>query len=235
VENHHQITLAVRLKSVFLEIAGWLIPLVVSAPSLFIWAGLMTMPLIVYLAIMFLSLFDPTIQFHGQEPSGSYFLSAIDVLLLGGPYLTDKVISILGILIMIYATVYLNIKRKKGLVTSGPYRLVRNPQYFGAILFTSNLTSRSYREVLGDVGWLSPGGTLLIWFGTLGAYILLAWVEEMHLLGVFGEAYTEYRNKTAFVIPFAVTRRRWLEIVVSTGFPVLLLAGLVFLNRVLYP
>jgi protein-S-isoprenylcysteine O-methyltransferase Ste14 len=189
------------------------------------------------LVIMFLSLFDPTIQFHvhGQEPSGSYFLSAIDVLLLGGPHLPDKVISILGILIMIYAAVYLNIKRKKGLVTSGPYRLVRNPQYFGAILFTINLTSRSYQEVLGDVGWLGPGGTLLIWLGTLGAYILLAWVEEMHLLGVFGEAYSEYRNKTAFLIPFAVTRRRWLEIVISIVSPVLLLAGLVLLNRALYP
>jgi len=234
MKNRHQTTLARRLKSVFLEIAGWLIPLVASAPSLFIWAGLMTMPLIVYLVIMFLSLFDPTIQFHGQEPSGSYFLTAIDVLLLGGPHLPDKVISILGILIMIYATIYLNIKRKKGLVTSGPYRLVRNPQYFGAILFTSNLTSRSYREVLGDVGWLGPEGTLLIWFGTLGAYILLAWVEEMHLLGVFGEAYSEYRNKTAFLIPFAVTRRRWLEIIISIVFPMLLL-GLVLLNRVLYP
>jgi protein-S-isoprenylcysteine O-methyltransferase Ste14 len=235
MDNHQQITPTERIKSAFLEIAGWLIPMVVSAPSLFIWAGLMTMPLVVYLVIMFLSLVDPTIQFHGQEPSASYFLSAIDVLLLGGPHLPDKVISILGILIMIFTTIYLNIKRKKGLVTSGPYRIVRNPQYFGAILFTSNLTSRSYREVLGDMGWLGPWGTLLIWFGTLGAYILLAWVEEMHLLGIFGEAYSTYQNKTAFLIPFTVTRRRWLEIVIAIIFPILLLVGLVSLNRMLYP
>jgi protein-S-isoprenylcysteine O-methyltransferase Ste14 len=224
-----------KLKSVFFEIAGWLIPLIVSGPSLFIWAGLMTMPLIVYLVLMFLSLFNPAIRFHGQEPSVPYFLSALDVLLLGGPHPPDKVMSILGIFIMVYATVYLNIKRKKGLVTSGPYRWVRNPQYLGAILFIINLTSRSYREVLGDVGWLGPRGTLLVWLGTLGAYILLALVEEAHLARMFGETYTAYRNKTAFLIPFVVTRQRWLEITVSAVIPMLLLWGLVLLNKTLYP
>jgi protein-S-isoprenylcysteine O-methyltransferase Ste14 len=224
-----------KLKSVFFEMAGWLIPLIVSGPSLFIWAGLMTMPLIVYLVLMFLSLFNPAIRFHGQEPSVPYFLSALDVLLLGGPHPPDKVMSILGIFIMVYATVYLNIKRKKGLVTSGPYRWVRNPQYLGAILFIINLTSRSYREVLGDVGWLGPGGTLAVWLGTLGAYILLALIEEAHLTREFGAAYAAYRNKVAFLIPFVVTRRRWLEIGASIFVPVLLLWGLVVLNGRLYP
>jgi len=235
MKGHRKVTPTERQRSAFLELAGWAIPLIVSAPSLFIWAGLMTMPLLIYLVITFLSLFDPRIQFHGQQPSVPYFLSAIDVLLLGGRYWPDRVVSILGILIMVYATVYLNIKRKKGLVTSGPYRWVRNPQYFGAILFISNLTSRSYREVLGDVGWLGPTGTLLVWLGTLGAYILLAWVEEMHLSRVFGDAYSEYRDKTAFLIPFVVTGRRSLELAGSIVLPALLLWGLVLLNRVLYP
>ena len=98
----------------------------------FIWAGLMTMPLILYLGIMFRSFFDPSITVKCCE--GPYFLTALDVMLLGGPYWPDKVFSILGVLIMVYSTVYLNKKRKHGLVTTGPYRLVRNPQYFGAIL-----------------------------------------------------------------------------------------------------
>jgi protein-S-isoprenylcysteine O-methyltransferase Ste14 len=234
MKNQDKKSLTERLRAAFFETAGWLIPLIASGPSLFIWAGLMTMPLIVYLAIMFLSLFNPAIQCKAR-PDLPYLLTALDVMLLGGPHPPDKVISILGILIMIYTTVYLNIKRKKGLVTSGPYHLVRNPQYLGAILFTINLTSRSYREVLGDVGWLGPRGTLLVWLGTLGAYILLAWVEEAHLTREFGGAYVAYRNKTAFLVPFVVTRRRWLEIAVSIAIPVLLLWGLILLNRTLYP
>jgi protein-S-isoprenylcysteine O-methyltransferase Ste14 len=226
--------LSERLRSFFLETAGWLIPLIVSGPSLFIWAGLMTMPLIAYLAIMFLSLFNPQIQ-CSSIPDTPYFLIALDVMLLGGPHLPDQAMSMLGVLMMIYATVHLNIKRKKGLVTSGPYRSVRNPQYLGAILFTINLTSRSYREVLGDVGWIGPSGTLLVWLGTLGAYVLLALVEEAHLRREFSEAYDAYRSKTAFLIPFVVTRHRWFEIAVSVAIPVLLLWGLVLLNRVLYP
>ena len=231
----HKANLARKLRSTLLAVAGWLIPLIVSAPSLFIWTGLMTMPLVVYLVIMFLSLFVPGIRYHGQEPSVPYILSALDVLLLGGPHWPDKVISIGGILTMVYATVYLNLKRKQGLVSSGPYRWTRNPQYLGALLFTTNLTSRSYREVLGDIGWLGPTGTLLVWLATVIAYILLAWIEELHLSREFGQAYTEYRSRTAFLIPFLVTRSRWLELALSALFPALLLAALVLLNRALYP
>jgi len=224
MKNQSKKSLTEKLGSVFFDLAGWLIPLIASGPSLFIWAGLMTMPLIVYLVLMFLSLFNPEIHLRSR-PDFPYFLAGLDVLLLGGPHPPDKVISILGVFIMVYATVYLNVKRKKGLVTSGPYRWVRNPQYFGAILFIINLTSRSYREVLGDVGWLGPRGTLLVWFGTLVAYTLLALIEEMHLTREFGEAYIAYKNKTAFLIPFMVTRRRWLEIAASIVIPMLLLWG----------
>jgi hypothetical protein len=69
----------------------------------------------------------------------------------------------------------------------------------------------------------------------LGAYILLALVEEAYLTNEFGKAHTAYRNRVAFLIPFAVTRRRWLEIGVSIVIPGLLLWGLVVLNRMLYP
>ena len=106
MKNRGKPTGAGKLKAFLLEITGWIIPLVVSAPSLFIWAGLMTMPLILYLGIMFRSFFDSSITVKCCE--GPYFLTALDVMLLGGPYWPDKVFSILGVLIMVYSTVYLS-------------------------------------------------------------------------------------------------------------------------------
>ena len=97
------------------------------------------------------------------------------------------------------------------------------------------MTSRSYKEVLGDVGWLGPGGTLLVWFGTLVAYIFLALVEEAHLTKVFGDEFEVYMRNTPFLIPFIEARRRALEIGVSVVVPVILLWMLVQVNRVLYP
>jgi protein-S-isoprenylcysteine O-methyltransferase Ste14 len=223
-----------NLKKFFLDIAGWLIPLIISGPSLFIWAGLMTMPLLVYLVIMLLSLFNPNID-GIAVPDEPYIITAVTVLLLGGPHWPDKVISILGIFIMVYAAIYLRIKRKNGLVTSGPYRYVRNPQYLGAVLFTINLTSRSYREVLGDIGWLGPTGTLLVWFGMLVAYILLASVEELYMTREYGEVFSKYKTDTPLLIPFIRTHHRWLELLLSVTIPVLLLFSLVFLNRILFP
>jgi protein-S-isoprenylcysteine O-methyltransferase Ste14 len=224
-----------KARAIFFDTVGWLIPLIVSGPSLFIWAGLMTMPLLLYMVLMFFSLFNPEIRCNSCAPNVPYLLTALDVMLLGGPHLPDKLMSVVGLIMMVYATVYLNLRRKKGLVTSGPYRIVRNPQYLGAILFTINLTSRSYREVLGDVGWLGPAGTVLVWLVTLGAYILLGLVEEAHLKQIFGTQYEAYRRKTALLIPFVVTNRRWLELAVSIVVPILLLAGLVVLNQRLYP
>ena len=232
--NNENTNWRTKLRKGFLAVAGWLIPLVVSGPSLFIWAGLMTMPLLIYVGIMFLSLFDPSIRYSGQAPTIPYFLSALDVMLLGGPHLPDKIMSISGIFLMVYATIHLNRNRKSGLVISGPYRLVRNPQYFGALLYTINLTSRSYREVLGDVGWLGPTGTLLVWLGTVLAYILLALIEEGYLTKEFPEAYPPYHRRTPFLIPFTGAHRTWIEIAIALVIPAALLWGLVRLNFLLY-
>jgi len=217
-----------------LRVVAWLIPLLTSAPSLFIWGGLMTIPLVGYLAIMLASLFDSSIRFAGQPVDARYWVSALDVLLLGGPHWPDKVISIVGLGWALYATLHLALHRKAGLVTSGPYRLVRNPQYVGVIAYLTSLTSRCYREVLGDVGWLGPTGTLLLWLASILGYVAIALVEELHLRDAFGSEYDHYAATTPFMTPLILARHRAADIALAILVPIALLAALLALSHTLY-
>ena len=204
-----------RIKSGFLKIAGYLVPLVQSLPPLGVWAGVMTLPFASYLIILFANL--PL-----NLPKAVFDFSA--------PFLIpEKVFIIIGFLIFVYSAAYLIIKRKKGLVTSGPYRLVRHPQYLGIILLTLGLTSWSYYELTNfrGIGFLSPLQTIGVWFAELFVYILLIGIEEMYLSKNYRESFNDYVNHVPLLIPFTRTRRKKLDILVSIAIPAILLAGLI--------
>ncbi|MFQ6064478.1 MAG: methyltransferase family protein, partial [Candidatus Bathyarchaeia archaeon] len=134
-----------------------------------------------------------------------------------------------GLLILVYSVAHLRIKRHEGLVTSGPYRLVRHPQYLGMILSTLGLTSWSVwilNNTFG-IGFLSPSQTIGVWFIELFAYILLAYVEELDLSRRYGESFENYKSEVPFFIPFLPTSRKALEIFVSILIPSILLLGLI--------
>lgn len=79
------------------------------------------------------------------------------------------------------------------LVTSGPFRLCRNPIQLGAVLY-----------YLGLGTWLSSSilvGILAFLFALLAASLYNRFIEERELEGRFGEAYRAYRDKTPFLIP----------------------------------
>lgn len=74
------------------------------------------------------------------------------------------------------------------LVTDGLYRYMRHPLYTAGLLFI----------------WFSPVMTLnqLTLYATFTLYILIgAYFEERKLLKDFGEAYADYRSRTAMLIP----------------------------------
>ncbi len=223
-----------RLRDRFFDVAGWLMLFFQSVPALFIWGGLMTLPFLMYLVIMISSLGTAEVPLV-TERGNLYFWEALDIFLFGGNRIPEKIVSIVGLFILIYSVLYLRLRKPEGLVTTGLYRFVRHPQYLGVVVFSANLTSRSFRETLGDLGWLGSEWTFLLWFGTLIAYIILASVEEIHLCSEFGEQYDKYREKTGFIFPFLRSRHRKLEIIITIAGAVMLLFGTFYLAEVMHP
>ncbi len=81
-------------------------------------------------------------------------------------------------------------KARGGMVTSGLYRLVRHPQYFGIFLIT--------------VGFLIQWPTIItaaMWPILAVMYYRLARREEKGMLAEFGEKYFEYKQTVPMFIP----------------------------------
>ncbi|UCE96725.1 MAG: hypothetical protein JSV51_03800 [Candidatus Bathyarchaeota archaeon] len=197
--------LANRLRSWFLRFAGYVVPFVQSLPAVGGWVGLMTLPFATYLFLFFAnlpeSLVDVLSSFFAPSPL----------------FILERIFIVMGIFLLIYSIAYLRIKRREGLVTSGPYQLSRHPQYLGMILSTLGLTSWSV-WILNNtrgVGFLNSTQTILAWFIELSAYVLLALVEEMFLSNKHRTTFNDYKSQTPFLIPFLRTKRKYLDVLAS--------------------
>ncbi len=88
-------------------------------------------------------------------------------------------------------TVRLSVQADHRLVTTGPYRIVRHPAYFGFVL------------ALPGMG-LARGSVTILAF----TVAILAWLvsrireEEAMLVERFGDAYRDYQRRTKRLIPF---------------------------------
>ena len=182
---------------------GYLIPLAQSLPPLGVWTGLMTLPFATYLIMMFTNL--PV----SLNTALSEFFTPFLVI--------EKAFLVIGLIILAYSIAHLKMKKKEGLVTSGHYRLVRHPRYFGIILSTIGLTSWSVwilNNTFG-IGFLSSSQTIGVWFIELLAYIILAHIEELFLSKKHGEAYEKYTSQVPFLVPFFNTKRKFLNVFLS--------------------
>jgi len=207
-----------KIRRGLLRYIGYLFPLIQSLPPLGVWTGLMTLPFAGYLVGFFTNL--PTSLSDAVSEFFYPFLIA------------EKVLVVAGISFLIYSVIYRRTKRKEGLVTSGPYRLVRHPQYFGIILATLGMTSWSVwilNNTFG-IGFLSAEQTIGVWFVLLAAYILLASVEESYISKEYGKSYENYRNRVPFLVPLAKLDKRYLEISVAVAVYAAILFGLMNLG-----
>jgi len=83
------------------------------------------------------------------------------------------------------------IKKDHQLVTTGPFRYIRHPQYFSQILINIGGTTATVSYVLGIL-------TLI----EIPIYIMRALLEDKMLAKHFAEQFSAYKKKSGFMIPF---------------------------------
>jgi protein-S-isoprenylcysteine O-methyltransferase Ste14 len=215
------VTIAQKVRAALLAVSGYVIPLVQQIPPLGVYAGLMTLPVILYLVALF-----------SQLPLS--FIDAFRAFLEGtvrspGALLTNAMI-VVGFVLVLYSAIYLQWHRKQGLVTTGPYRFIRHPQYTGFLLFTLGLTAWSYwlLSVTFGIGWLTREGTIVLWYAELCAYIVLALIEDSYLSKQFGDGYAAYKRKVPSFLPLGRASR--LDILLSITILSLILFGTIQLQ-----
>lgn len=180
-----------RIKSMLIGISGYLILLLQQLPGIWVWVPLMAAPVFLILGVLFVNIpARITDIFQG--------LFSINEVILG------KFVIILGLALTIFSIIYLGIKKRRGLVKSGPYRFIRHPQYTGFILLTIGFTGWSYYYIKYTFGisWISAELTIGLWYLEMILYFILAFVEEKHLTSIFGSDYTDYKRETPSFLPF---------------------------------
>jgi protein-S-isoprenylcysteine O-methyltransferase Ste14 len=85
-----------------------------------------------------------------------------------------------------------NADQGTGLVTTGPYRLVRHPIYLGLALLATG-------QALAFGAWPA---LLIVLAGVIPTFAWRARAEDKLLSRTFGERYAAYRQRTRMIIPY---------------------------------
>ncbi len=208
-------TISQRIRSSLVNVSAYLVLLIQQVPTMGLYVGLMTLPVFIYLVVLF-----------SQYPMNFIWVLVgfISMSFMSIGALIANLIVAIGFIFILYSVVYLYRHKNGGLVATGPYRYIRHPQYTGFILFTLGLTALSYYYLSSTfgIGWLSKEATIAVWFVQLGAYITLALIEDLHLSKKFGEEYTAYKGQVAAFFPFSLKGRFDIPISIS-AFSIILL------------
>ena len=176
-----------KITSISTSISSLLIPFLQYVPCTAIWFGIMSVPLISYLVWFF------------QYPN---------ILLYDLRFLIETqgfYIVLFGLILYIYSLTY-QLSHRGQLITKGPYRMMRHPQYLAFIIMTFGMTIVVFQTspIFEFPVSYENGFSILffIWIGEVLAYMLLGKIEEIALKSKYGNEFLEYRNRVAFIIPF---------------------------------
>ena len=176
-----------KISSILTSISSLLILFLQYVPCTAIWFGIMSVPLISYLVWFF------------QYPH----ILIYDLRFLIGAQ--GFYVVLFGLILYIFSLIY-QLSHRGQLITKGPYRLIRHPQYLAFIILTLGMTVVAFQsspifEI--PIPYDSRFSILvIIWVGEVIAYIFLGLIEEVALKAKYGDEFLEYRNKVAFIIPF---------------------------------
>jgi len=185
-----------KIASISTSISSILIPIFQYVPCTAIWFGIMSVPLITYLAFFFqnpgILLYD--IRFMFRTP-GIYF-------------------TLFGFIFYIYSLIY-QLTHRKQLIRSGPYRYMRHPQYLAFIIMTFGMTLITFQTSpifninLPDIN----GYTVIffIWVAEVIAYIFLGKIEDFALKAKYGDEFLDYAKSVSFMLPFLKLKRNKIE------------------------
>ena len=176
-----------KISSISTSVTSVLILFFQYVPCTAIWFGIMSVPLVTYLALFF------------QNPG----ILLYDIRFLVGTY--GFYIIMIGLILYIYSLIY-QISHRSQLIKRGPYKVVRHPQYLAFITMTLGMTAVAFQTspIFEFPVSYENGFSILffIWIGEVLAYILLGKIEEIALKAKHGEEFIEYRNEVAFIVPF---------------------------------
>ncbi len=176
-----------RISSILTSTSSLLIVFLQYVPCTTIWFGIMSVPLISYLIFFF------------QDPS----ILLYDLKFLIGTQ--GFYVVLFGLLLYVYSLIF-QLSHRGQLITKGPYRLMRHPQYLAFIIMTLGMTIVAFQtspifEI--SVPYENRFNILIfIWIIEVIAYILLGKIEEIALKAKYGDKFLDYRNRVAFIIPF---------------------------------
>ncbi|KKM07005.1 hypothetical protein LCGC14_1738250 [marine sediment metagenome] len=175
-----------KIEAISTRVSSILIPLFQYVPTLSIWRGIMSVPLITYILFFF--------QNQKMLANDYYFLYQNH-----GIYFI-----IIGFWLFIFSIIF-QLTHRKQLIRTGPYKFMRHPQYLAFILMTFGMTLIVFQTTpVVDFNPFNLRGYTVIfytWICEVLAYVILGKIEDIALKAKYGEEFVIYKNTVSFMFP----------------------------------